>query len=588
MGVPMKTRAFIGGLMATTLGVASAIGQTAPGITDWGGGFKTGVDPILNTAAKSGNGQDPTTLAAAQTPMQQKCAGLAAYAAARTSATTSRERFARIPDAPTQVLKAEVVPAGGGLPEICRVSGVVAPSINFELSLPTSGWNGKFMHYGCGGACGVVYRPQLEEPLARGYAVIASDMGHAGAPNSSAYRWANLQAIIDFGYRATHVVTLAGKEIVDEFYGQVPAKSYYMGCSTGGVQGVIEAQRYPYDFDGILVGAPAYSSGPSYLEWNARANLDTNGDPILTPDKLPMIRKAVLADCDKLDGLADGLIQNPLACKWDPAKIQCAPGADTAACLTAAQVAVIRKIYTGPTDSKGHSLSYGPAGMSRGSEWGWTSGFIVPKSNPSQWLANPDSSYGDGVYPQVGANAAHVYDYDKDPQRGDIYFGGAILGWMRYAGNPDLRRFRDNGGKMIMYHGWDDNEVSPGASVDYDQLATATMGGEAATQKFFRLFMMPGMGHCRRGPGGDAVDYITYLENWVEKGQAPDQVIIHHLAKEQNYLGLPRPRYPLAAGAFDKTRPAYPFPDVAVYSGKGDPNQASSWKKAPRAAGAGS
>jgi feruloyl esterase len=552
-----------------------------PADVDWGGGYHTGPDSILTTPASSGGGETPLVTEAVRAAAM-KCAGLAAYATAFAKANPARARFAQIPDAPTALMKAEVIPAQRDVPEYCRVDGVVAPAINFELSMPTVTWNGKFMHYGCGGACGILYRPQLEEPLARGYAVVASDMGHAAAPNVALYRYAGLQDVIDFGFRATHVVTLAAKEVIDAYYGHPARLSYYMGCSTGGVQGVIEAQRYPYDFNGILVGAPAYESGPSFLEWNARANLDAKGDPILSVSKLPMIRKAVLADCDKLDGLEDGLIQNPLKCHWDPGRIACGAARDAATCLTAPEIAVVRKIYSGPTDSAGHSLSYGAAGMSRGSEYLWSPSFIATKEIPSQWLPDPGSSFGDGVYPVAAANAGKLYDYDVDPRRGSLFFGGSVLQWMRYAGNPDLRRFRDSGAKLILYHGWDDNEVAPGASVDYDELVTATMGGEAATRNFFRLFMIPGMAHCRRGPGGDAADMITALETWVEKGQAPDRLIVHHLVKEQNYLGLPRPRYPLPAGSFDRTRPVYPWPDTAAYSGHGDPALAENWTKAPR------
>jgi hypothetical protein len=568
-------------LSVAMIGAAAAPAPTHPGQTDWGGGFFTGVDSVTTTPAASGNGESPLQTQAIQAAAE-KCASLAAYSTARARFNPSMQRFARIPDAPTQVMQAQIIPAERDVPEVCRVQGVVAPDINFELRLPTHDWNGKFMHYGCGGACGVVYRPQLEEPLARHYAVVASDMGHSAAPNITLYRYANIEQVMDFGFRATHVVTLAAKEIVDEYYGRPAKLSYYMGCSTGGVQGVIESQRYPYDFDGILVGAPAYETGPSFLEWSARANLDSSGNPILHADKLPMIRKAVLADCDALDGLKDGLIQDPSKCHWDPGAIQCKTGVNAPTCLTPAEVAVVRKLYSGPTDSQGHKLGYGQTGLSRGSEYGWSPSFITTKDNPSQWLPDLGSSYGDGVYPVVAANAGKPYDYDVDPKRGNILYGGSILQWMRYAQNPDLRRFRDNGGKMILYHGWDDNEVAPGSSVDYYQLATRTMGGEEATKQFFRLFMFPGMAHCRRGPGGDAADMITALENWVEKGQAPDQITTHHLIKEQNYLGLPRPRYPLPAGSYDKTRPIYAYPDVAAYSGKGDPNDAASWTKAAR------
>ena len=553
----------------------------APGPTDWGGGYYTGPDSILSTPSTSGNGEGPLKTPAVQ-EAQTRCVGLASYATAAAKVNALHARFANIPDAPTAVIKAIVQPAERDLPETCVVSGIVAPDINFEIYMPTTSWNGKFMHYGCGGACGVIYRPQLEEPLARGYAVVASDMGHSAAPNVEAYRFANLQGVIDFSFRATHVVTLAAKDIIDAYYSRPPTLSYFMGCSTGGVQGMIEAQRYPYDFDGIIAGAPAYESGPSFLLWSARSNLDAHGNPILSASKLPMIRKAVLAACDGLDGIKDGLIQNPLMCKWDPKEIECKSGARGANCLSAAEVDVVRKLYSGPTDAQGHSLSYGPAGLSRGSEYGWSPSFITTKDFPSWWNPDPSTSMGDGVYPLAAANAGKPYDFNIDPKRGNMFWGGSVLEWFRFAGNPDLRRFHDNGGKLLVYHGWDDNEVSPGASVDYYELATRTMGGEEATKQFFRLFMIPGMSHCRRGPGGDAFDTISALENWREKGKAPDELIVHHLIKEQNYLGLPRPLYPLAAGTYDRTRPVYAFPGYAMYSGKGDPNDATSWMKAPR------
>ena len=564
------------GLLATVLCAAAALSSEPPsnpppGATDWGGGYYTGVDTATQMSSNSANDASSTVDAATATIAKQ-CAALAGYATLYTSTDPIRERFAQIPDAPTLIQSAVIVRAQGILPEVCQVNGIVAPNIHFELRLPTRTWNGKFMHYGCGGPCGVIYRPQLEEPLARNYAVVASDMGHQGLTN--AYKYGDMAAIMDFTYRATHVVTLAAKEIVDQFYAKPARRAYYMGCSTGGVQGVIEAQRFPNDFQAMLVAAPAYGVDPSYLEWGARANLDKNGQAIMTPAKLPMIRKAVLAACDA----KDGLLMDPRQCKWDPQEIVCKAGTNTPACLTPAEVGVVRKIYSGPTNSMGESLSLGYAGMVRGSEYLWVPSFIAPEGGGQHAMRFVDqgSSFGDGFYPVVAANAGRPYDYDKDPQRGDI------LSWLRYGMNPDLRRYRNQGGKIIMYHGWDDNEVAPGSSVDYYETVTNTMGGEAETKKFFRLFMIPGMGHCRRGPGGDAADFLTALEQWDEKGIAPDEMIMHHLIKEQNYLGLPRPIYPLPAGSFDRTRPVYPYPDVARYSGKGDPTQAASWVKAPR------
>lgn len=534
----------------------------------------SGVFSATNATASEAAITDPPSIGANQ------CNALAAYATSRGSEGALKKTLAQLPEAPTAIMQAQVIPARDGVPEVCQVNGIVAPSINFELRMPTTKWNGRFMHYGCGGACGIIYRPQLDEPLARGYAVVSSDMGHTGAPNNWAFSYGNLQALIDFSYRATHVVTMAAKEVVKASYG-MPAKfSYMYGCSTGGIQGQIEAQRYPHDFDGIVSGGPLYANGPSYSEYAVRANLDKNGNGIFDPAKLPLLRKAVLAQCDAKDGLKDGILQDPRQCGFDPATIQC-KGKNGKSCLTAAEVDVVRKIYAGPAMPDGSPVSYGWAGMAPGSEYEWYPGLIGDKGQPHMRQQWTEYDYGSGVYPLTADALAKPYGFNDDytAARGTVgTYPGGMLNWFRWAGSPDLRRFRDSGGKMITWHGWDDAETAPGASADYYETMSRTMGGAAEAQKFSRLFMMPGVAHCRRGPGGDSVDWISAIENWVERGQAPDQVIAHHLTKEQNYLGLPRPRYPLPAGSFDRTRPVYPYPAIARYKGMGDPNLAENWR----------
>ena len=536
----------------------------------------------VTIAASSVSASGPA-IAVPPTISAEQCKALAAYATSRGSEGALKKALAQLPEAPTSIMQAQIIASHDGVPEVCQVNGIVAPSINFELRMPTTQWNGRFMHYGCGGACGIVYRPQLEEPLARGYAVVSSDMGHTGAPNNWVFSYGNVQALIDFSYRATHVVTMAAKEVVKASYG-MPAKfSYMFGCSTGGVQGQIEAQRYPHDFDGIVSGSPLYLNGPSFSEYAVRANLDANGNGIFDPAKLPMMRKAVLAQCDAKDGLRDGLLQDPRQCGFDPAQLQCTGkngGKDTKSCLTAAEVGVVRKIYAGPATTEGTPANYGWAGMTPGSEYEWYPGLIGEKGAPHARAMGSDYDYGNGIYPLTAATLAKPYAFDDDytAARGSAIYPGGSLNWLRWAGSTDLRRFRDSGGKMITWHGWDDGETAPGASVDYHETMARTMGGEAEAQKFSRLFMLPGTAHCRRGPGGDSVDWISAIENWVERDQAPEQVIAHHLAKEQNYLGLPRPRYPLPAGRFDRTRPVYPYPAIARYKGAGDTSVAANWR----------
>lgn len=526
------------------------------------------------------SGAEASIPAAPATIDREQCEALAGYATSRGAESPLRTLLAQLPEAPTSILQARIVAPYDGVPEVCQINGVVAPSIQFELRMPTTAWNGRLMHYGCGGACGIIYRPQLEEPLARGYAVVSSDMGHSGAPNNWVFAYGNVQALIDFSYRATHVVTMAAKEVIKAAYGMPQRYSYMFGCSTGGVQGQISAQRYPHDFDGIVSGAPPYLNGPSYSEYFVRANLDAQGNGIFDPAKLPMLRRAVIDRCDARDGLADGVLQDPRQCRFDPAVLQCRSG-DAASCLTAAEVDVARKIYAGPENSGGERLNYGWSGMVPGSEYEWYPSFIGDKGRPHPRAMGAAYDYGNGVYPLTAATLNQPYDYDRDSSsvRGYAVYPGGTLNWLRHAGNPDLRRFRDAGGKMITWHGWDDAETAPGASVDYYETMSRTMGGQDEAQRFSRLFMLPGVAHCRRGPGGDSVDWISAIENWVEQDRAPDAVIAHHLVTEQNYLGLPRPRYPLPAGSFDRTRPVYPYPFIARYTGRGDRNDAANWRR---------
>lgn len=487
--------------------------------------------------------------------------------------------FTAIPDAPTAITGTAIVPAGEGLPEYCQVKGTIAPSISFELRLPTQTWNEKFLMQGCGGMCGIINIEAAEDALARNYAVVNQDMGHSGAGFIATWAYNNLPGEIDFGYRSTHVTAVASKVLVEAYYGKAPARSYFKGCSTGGRQAMVQAQRFPWDFDGIVAGAPVLNEvgdGMLHLIWSGRANLDENNAPILTPDKLPLIRESVLAACDMDDGVQDGVLQNPAACAWQPSDLQCGGGAGDA-CLTAAEVAAVERIYKGAHNSKGQRIF--PGGMSKGSEYEWSPAFVgrdgtlpaVLNRNGmigqfARYLAYWEDGDGPGTDPLT-------FDWDRDPPR------LALTEALYNAQNPDLRKFRDAGNKLILYHGWDDLEVPPNLSVDYYETATKTMGGLDATQEFFRMFMIPSMAHCRRGPGADALDYISAIEAWVEDGQAPDQWMSHKLKKPQAYNGLPRLRYPLDPEVIDWSRPVYPYPATAKWSGEGDWKDPTTWER---------
>jgi feruloyl esterase len=507
-----------------------------------------------------------------------------ATAEAKACAALLRHDFTALPDGPAALTGAEVVPPERDLPAYCRVQGIVAPRIAFEVRLPTANWNGKFLMQGCGGMCGIINMAAAEDALIRNYAVVNTDMGHTGNAAIAAWAHNDRQAELDFAYRATHVVAVAAKAIVAAHYGKPPARSYFNGCSTGGRQALVEAQRFPQDFDGIIAGAPVFDEtgdGMLHLLWSARANLDANNKPILDAKKLPMIRKAVMAACDRLDGAGDDVLQDPRACTWTPADLAC-KGRTRDDCLSDAEIGALTRIYQGAHDSKGRRLFTG--GMALGSEYEWAPGFVGTDGRAGAIVAPllQSTAGSTGMITQFAQYLAFFndpgagynplsFDWDKDPQR------LALTEVWYNAQNPDLRRFQAAGGKLIMYHGWDDMEIPPAQSVDYYELTTRTMGGLDATRDFFRLFMVPGMAHCRRGPGADAFDVITALEDWVERGTAPDTMLAYKLVKPQSYLGLPRIRFPLAREAYTATRILPAFPGVARWSGQGDVNDAAAW-----------
>jgi len=484
--------------------------------------------------------------------------------------------FQGIPDAATVIDSAVSVPAANGLPAHCHVRGYVAPQVRFELQLPErAAWNGKFLMQGCGGLCGAAQPATCEDVLARNYAVVTTDLGHSGQAWQTLWARDNLQAEVDFAYRGTHVVAVAAKAILAAYYGRPQERAYFRGCSTGGRQALVEAQRFPADFDGIIAGAPVFSeTGISalHLIWSGRANLDAQGRPILAPADVELLHASVLAACDAADGVRDGIIEDPRSCAWEPGRLACA-GPPAAGCLGPAQLAVARRLYDGARDSAGRALT--PGGLSKGSEYEWVP-YFVGRDGPATFAPGGpvDALYRYLLFmPDAGpAGSAADFDFDRDPPR------LALMETLYSPLNPDLRAFRARGGKLLLYHGWDDAEIPASHMVDYFTLVERAMGGAAATRDFARLFMLPGVAHCRRGPGADAVDWLGYLEDWVEEGRAPESVLAHHLATPENYLGLPRRRFPLAAGEYDRVRPVYAWPRTARFTGRGDPSRPEGWR----------
>lgn len=455
----------------------------------------------------------------------------------------------------------------------CVVEGVVAPEVGFELRLPQpERWNGKFVMLGCGGFCGrmaEVYNV-CDAVSDRGYACILTDMGHRGTPFQGGWAYNNLQAEVDFGFRATHVTAKAGKAIAARYYGRTPSRNYFLGCSTGGRQGLVSAQRFPKDFDGILAGAPIIdlTGATMQIVWNVRATIDKSRKNILSPATVETLHREVMKRCDARDGLEDGILEDPRACSVDVASLACGKGGGRD-CLSREALSAVQKLYGGAQDSAGRAV--GLAGLVPGSEMAWIGPFVGRSGGVGEAFALAAENYRYmGFMPDPGpAWQPEDFDFERDPER--LGLMEALLGGM----NPNLRRFKDSGGKIIVYQGWNDVFVPPLNTVDYAEMVTGAMGGRAATDSFFRLFMIPGMEHCGGGNGAGAIDWLTVLEAWVERGEAPDELKAARTAARTDLFSLA----PIARENVLMTRPLFPYPSTVRHRG-GDPNDAASFIRA--------
>ena len=513
-----------------------------------------------------------------QTWTQEVSAAPDVAATAQCSALASAE-FSNIQDAPTQVTEAKLIAASGSVPALCQVQGYVTPNVGFSLQLPASNWNGKFFERGCGGSCGRTESMGCNGTVQKGYACLISDMGHRGIGLDGLWASNNLQAQVDFGYRGAHVVALAGKAIAERYYGRAPKHSYFLGCSTGGRQALVEAQRFPWDFDGIIAGGLWIDDTASTMDelWAVRALKYKDGKAILSHANLQLVHDAALAKCDLDDGIRDGIIGNPLACKFDPADLVCRAGQQSE-CLTKVQADAVKKVYAGPMNSKGDKFFVG--GAMPGSELAWE-GLLLSTAPPAFGLPGSKSVveiwateyFRYMIMPPLGPDWKLTdFDFDRDYKR-----LGATSESLLNAGNPDLRKFKAAGGKLIAYQGWNDPlGAIPEKTVDYYETVEKTLGGRAETQEFFRLFMVPGMDHCTGGDGAFAIDYLGYLEGWVERGEAPDRLIGAHIDGVSD--ARPYVTFPLNPAQHVKfTRPVFPYPIQAKYRGAGDPNRAENF-----------
>lgn len=479
-----------------------------------------------------------------------------------------------LPD--TTIRSAAAVPGGAfvppgsttpvNLPAFCRVVGQIRPAINFEVWLPAAGWSGRLQVVGNARLEGAINYAAMGASMTRGSAVASSDLGHVSKPSEGFdARWAveRPELVVDFGHRATHVTTVNAKEITRSFYERPADRAYFVGCSKGGQQGLMEAQRYPGDFDGIIAGAPAHDWTRFYVGghlWYASATLK-DPDSYIPASKLPLLDTAVNTACDGLDGVVDGLLTDPRACRFDPQQLACKPGEDAVSCLTPKQVKAVKDIWGGARTSSGAQIFPGlmPGAVAVPGAWDvWIAG-PAPFTS-THWLAS------DGFFKHIVFDDPkwdfRTFDFDRDVDRALARVGGALD-----ATDPNLRPFRALGSKLIVYHGWSDQDISPLSSISYFEDVASVIGGEGRdaaireTQDFFRLFMAPGMGHCAGGPGPSSFDMIAALEAWVERGVAPASVTATHFTN----------------GVAARSRPLCPYPLVARWDGSGSIDQAASF-----------
>ena len=478
------------------------------------------------------------------------------------SGPASCERLLSLTPPNAMITLARVVEAGAFTPSaaggadrplsvahaFCRVTATLKPSsdsdIAIELWMPAANWNGKFQAVGNGAFNGSINYAALAAALDRGYAAAATDTGHVG--DGARFALGHPEKVVDFGWRAVHEMTVTAKSLIDAYYDARPRQSYWNGCSAGGRQGLKEAQRFPADFDGIIAGAPG-------LDWTGRAaqavlvaKATENPAARLSAPERQLLHTAVVQACDALDGVKDGLIGDPTRCAFDPGVLQCR-GAETSGCLTAAQVETARLIYTTQVNPRTRREI---TGLQPGSELGWTD---------NGWTASARATGLDQFRFIVFRDpnwTVQRFNFATDIVRAEEADDSIIN-----ALDADLHAFIARGGKLIQYHGWSDPQISPGNSTQYYARVVDALGGAAAVDSGYRLFMAPGMGHCRGGEGPSNFDMVGALERWVERGQAPDQIIASHAT----------------GGVVDRTRPLCPYPAVAAYRGTGSTDDAASF-----------
>lgn len=432
------------------------------------------------------------------------------------------------------------------LPAYCRVAATLKPSadsdIKMEVWMPAENWNGKIEVVGNGGWAGVISYAAMAQAVKEGYASASTDTGHEGG--NGMFALGHPEKIVDFGYRAVHETVVKSKAIVAAYYGKGPKYSYWNGCSTGGRQALVEVTRYPEDFDGVVAGAPANPHIHLHASSVERA-MEEIKDPegALPQAKVEMLHKAVMQQCDARDGLKDGLIGDPRKCNFDPSVLQCKNG-DADNCLTAAQVQLVKIVYADVKTKKGEIVW---TGFQPGGELQYASLRNIP-TQPGGGL--------DSIRILGYQNADwdwRTFDLDRDLAMADEKAGFID------AHTYDLSPFKAHGGKLLLYHGWADQAIPPGNTINFYNGVLSKMGSKQ--DDWMKLYMVPGMMHCAGGDGPDQFNKMGVVERWRESGVAPKEIVASHVS----------------GGTVDRTRPLCPYPQVAVYKGTGSNNDASNF-----------
>jgi hypothetical protein len=513
------------------------------------------------------------------------------YGQGTSSAPGSCTGLAQLGLPEAKVVSAEVVPAGAftppaslspwmvgdpsfykTLPAFCRVVVKATPStdsdIRIEIWMPAEGWNGRFRGQGNGGFAGEIDFRSMGAAVARGNATAGTDTGHSGGGTDASWALGHPEKVTDFGYRAIHTMTQVAKATVKAYYGSSARHSYFGSCSNGGRQALMEAQRFPEDYDGILAGAPANHWTHLLTKAVADGQATTLEAASYIPSrKLPAIARAVNAACDARDGVTDGVLDDPRQCRFDPATLLCREG-DSDACLTAPQVTALKKLYEGPHDSRGREIFPGYLPGAEEGEGGWGPWITGPAPGKSLLFAFGTGYFTNVVYEKAG------WDYRDANIEQALKAAEEKTAEKLDATDANLSAFRARGGKLILYHGWNDPAIPALNTVHYYDSVVSRLGRQE-TDGFSRLYMVPGMQHCGGGPGPNSFgqfgpapsnepqrNVTTALEGWVERGEAPSAIVATKYVDDDPAKGL------------RATRPLCPYPQTATYKGQGDPNEA--------------